>query len=745
MKQPEEQLEILSRGLVHIYNKEELEKKLKENRPLKVKAGFDPSRPDLHLGHSLLINKLRQFQELGHEVIFVVGDFTACIGDPSGQNKTRPVLSFEESQKNAQTYIEQAAKNNFEASKKLEHGSTKVFEFFKRLDSKKTTLVYNSKWFDKLSLKDFILDIASQFTLARQLERDDFKKRYTDEKPIALHELFYPLLQAYDSKELKADVELGGTDQLFNLLLGRELQKQYQQSPQVVLTLPLLKGTGKGTITIKWNRIHDLKAYLVYRKIKDRGENQKQLCEELNEDKSFKNDISLSSIKMKIENYRYLDTKSEGLKQYSKQSEEVYKEYKNNSIEQIEKVIEERKQQENWNIEGADKMSKSLDNAISFNEEPKEMYGKVMRISDERLADWWKLFTEGEEDLIELFKDKTINPKVKKEELAWLLVCSFYGEETASKEKEKWTKQFSKKELPEDISEYQDFLNEEPEDKALSNKPINKTNERIKQLEILSQVSIHIHKEKELLKKLKENRPLKLKAGFDPSQPDLHLGYSLLINKLRQCQELAANLKPEIELLEKEKTSKEREIGAAQLLKEIGLISSVNEARRKILEGAVKREGQKITDPHSKISLSKGDDILFSFGKRKFKRVNTKWDWIHNLKAYLVYRKMKDRGENKEQLCEELTEDKSFKNYISLSSIKMKIENYRYLDTKSEGLKQYSSQSEKVYKKYKNSSIEKVIEGIEKIEKVIKEIEKTEKVIEEIEKIEKAIEEIEKG
>ena len=649
MKQPEEQLEILSRGLIHIHKEKEFLNKLKENRHLKVKAGFDPSRPDLHLGHSLLINKLRQFQELGHEVIFVVGDFTACIGDPSGQNKTRPVLSFEESQKNAQTYIEQATKNNFEVSKKLASGSTKVFEFFKRLDPKKTKWNYNSKWLSQISLQKFILSICSKRTIARQLERRDFQARYKANEDIGLHEFLYPILQAYDSVELKADVEIGGTDQLFNLLLGRELQKQYQQSPQVVLTLPLLKGT---STIIKWDRI-----------------------------------------------------------------------------------------KENWNIEGADKMSKSLDNAISFNEEPKEMYGKVMSISDERLADWWKLFTEGEEDLIELFKDKKINPKVKKEELAWLLVCSFYGEETANKEKEKWTKQFSKKELPNDITECQDCLNQEQEDKALSNKLINKTNERMKQpeeqLEILSRVSIHIHKEKEFLNKLKENRPLKLKAGFDPSRPDLYLGYSLLINKLRQFQEPAANLKPEIELLEKEKTLLEREIGVAQLLKEIELVSSASEARRKILEGAVKKEGKKITDPHSKISLNRGDDILFSVGKRKFKRVNTKWNWIHNLKAYLVYRKMKDRGENKERLCEELTEDKSFKNYISFSSIKMKIENYRYLDTKSEGLKQYSNQCEKVYKKYKNSSVEKVIEEIEKIEKVIEEIEKIEKVIEEIEKIEK--------
>ena len=346
MRQPEEQLEILSRGLIHIYNEEELLKKLKENRPLKVKAGFDPSRPDLHLGHSLLINKLRQFQELGHEVIFVVGDFTACIGDPSGQNKTRPVLSFEESQKNAKTYIEQATKQNFEISKKLEPGSEKVFEFFKRLDFEKTKWVHNSKWLSQIPLQDFILSICSKRTIARQLERRDFRTRYKANEDIGLHEFLYPILQAYDSKELKADVELGGTDQLFNLLLGRGLQEQYQQSPQVVLTLPLLEGINK---TI-WKEIHDLKAYLVYKKIKDRRENKEQLCKELAKDKNFKNYISLGSIKLKIENYRYLN-EEKGLSNYSQQSKKIYEDYKNSSIEEIEEAITKLDTETNWNIE----------------------------------------------------------------------------------------------------------------------------------------------------------------------------------------------------------------------------------------------------------------------------------------------------------------------------------------------------------------------------------------------------------
>ena len=243
---PEEQYEILSHGSVDLINKKEFLDKLKLKRPLRVKAGFDPSSPDIHIGHALLINKLRQFQELGHEVFFIVGDFTACIGDPSGQNKTRPTLSFQEVKKNADSYFKQVTRKNFKTTKAGDESSGWLLDFFKRLDSKKTKLLYNSKWLDKISLRDFILSVSSKFTVARQLERNDFSLRYKTGKPIFLHEFFYPVLQAYDSMELKADIELGGTDQLFNLLLGRDIQEQFQQSPQVVLTLPLLEGAGWG-------------------------------------------------------------------------------------------------------------------------------------------------------------------------------------------------------------------------------------------------------------------------------------------------------------------------------------------------------------------------------------------------------------------------------------------------------------------------------------------------------------------
>ena len=212
---PEKQYEILSSGVVDLISKKELLSKLKQKKILKIKAGFDPSKPDLHIGHCVLIHKLCQFQELGHEVIFVVGDWTACVGDPSGQNKTRHALTFEEAQANAETYVQQATRENFRVTKILNENSQKVLSFFKRLDVKKTKWVYNSKWLDKISLRDFILSISSKFTVARQLERSDFSLRYKSGKPIGLHEFFYPVLQAYDSMKLSADVELGGTDSAF--------------------------------------------------------------------------------------------------------------------------------------------------------------------------------------------------------------------------------------------------------------------------------------------------------------------------------------------------------------------------------------------------------------------------------------------------------------------------------------------------------------------------------------------------
>ncbi|ERP89012.1 tyrosyl-tRNA synthetase [Marinobacter sp. ES-1] len=216
----DEALAIIKRGIDELIPEEDLIEKLKEGRPLRVKAGFDPTAPDLHFGHTVLINKLRQFQDLGHEVIFLIGDFTGMIGDPTGKSATRPPLTEEQVRQNAITYKEQV---------------------FKILDPAKTRVVFNSEWMGKMSAADMIR-LAGQYTVARMLERDDFTKRYRSEQPIAIHEFLYPLIQGYDSVELKADIELGGTDQKFNLLMGRILQKHYGQKPQAILTVPILEG-----------------------------------------------------------------------------------------------------------------------------------------------------------------------------------------------------------------------------------------------------------------------------------------------------------------------------------------------------------------------------------------------------------------------------------------------------------------------------------------------------------------------
>ncbi len=220
MKSVEEQLALIKRGAEEILVEAELVAKLQRGQPLRIKAGFDPTAPDLHLGHTVLINKLRQFQELGHQVIFLIGDFTGMIGDPSGKNATRPPLTREQELENPETYKAQV---------------------FKILDPAKTEVAFNSTWMDQLTPADFIR-LASQYTVARMLERDDFHKRYTGSQSIAIHEFLYPLVQGYDSVALKADVELGGTDQKFNLLMGRELQRAYGQESQVILTMPLLEG-----------------------------------------------------------------------------------------------------------------------------------------------------------------------------------------------------------------------------------------------------------------------------------------------------------------------------------------------------------------------------------------------------------------------------------------------------------------------------------------------------------------------
>lgn len=220
MKSVEEQLALIKRGASEVLVEDELRAKLERNKPLRIKAGFDPTAPDLHLGHTVLINKLRQFQELGHQVLFLIGDFTGMIGDPTGKNVTRQPLTREQVASNAETYKEQV---------------------FKILDRDRTQVMFNSSWMDKLGAADMI-QLAGKYTVARMLERDDFDKRYKSGQSIAIHEFLYPLVQGYDSVAMEADVELGGTDQKFNLLMGRELQRQHGQESQVIITMPLLEG-----------------------------------------------------------------------------------------------------------------------------------------------------------------------------------------------------------------------------------------------------------------------------------------------------------------------------------------------------------------------------------------------------------------------------------------------------------------------------------------------------------------------
>lgn len=219
--EPQEQLRLIRRGAVEILHEEELLGKLERQAPLRIKAGFDPTAPDLHIGHTVLIQKMKQFQDLGHEVIFLIGDFTGMIGDPSGRSETRRQLSRAEVFKNAETYKQQ---------------------IFKILDPQKTLIEFNSRWMEKMDAASLI-ELSAKYTVARMLEREDFKQRYRRQQSISIHEFLYPLIQGYDSVVLRADVELGGTDQRFNLLIGRELQREYGQEPQVILTMPLLEGT----------------------------------------------------------------------------------------------------------------------------------------------------------------------------------------------------------------------------------------------------------------------------------------------------------------------------------------------------------------------------------------------------------------------------------------------------------------------------------------------------------------------
>lgn len=316
-----EALELIKRGTNEIISLEELEKKLASGKKLRIKLGADPTAPDLHLGHTVILNKLKIFQDLGHQVVFLIGDFTAKIGDPSGRSETRPVMTDEKIAENVKTYTEQV---------------------FKILDKDKTEIVYNGKWLNALGITG-LLALAGKSTVAQMLVRDDFEKRYKEDKPISIVEFLYPLLQAYDSVELKADVELGGNDQKFNLLMGREIQRDYGLEPQVVITMPLLEGT-----------------------------------------------------------------------------------------------------------DGVKKMSKSYNNYIALNDLPKDMFGKIMSISDEMMYKYYELLTQADLKAV-----KEMHPKEAKLALAQEITERYHGKEAALAAREGFDKVFAKKDIPDDIEEYE--------------------------------------------------------------------------------------------------------------------------------------------------------------------------------------------------------------------------------------------------------------------------------------------------
>ena len=328
----EEQLEYLKKGAAEIIRLDDLRARLEHSRatgrPLRVKAGFDPTAPDLHLGHTVLIRKLKHFQDLGHTVIFLIGDFTSLIGDPTGRSVTRKPLTRAEIDQNSKTYTEQV---------------------FRILDRNKTEVRFNSEWLDKLDFEG-IIRLAAKFTVSQMLERDEFHKRFQAEQPISLHEMLYPLAQGYDSVALEADVELGGTDQRFNLLVGRELQRQSGKPPQIVLMMPIIEG-----------------------------------------------------------------------------------------------------------LDGVQKMSKSLGNAIGIHEPPQEMYGKLMSISDELMWRYWTLLTDLRPHEIEAMKSDVasgaLHPMEAKKRLARTITAGFHSEAAAHQADEDWAKQFQRKEMPTNAEE----------------------------------------------------------------------------------------------------------------------------------------------------------------------------------------------------------------------------------------------------------------------------------------------------
>jgi tyrosyl-tRNA synthetase len=328
-----EQMDVIRRGTSEIIPEEELVRKLEKSiaasSPLNIKLGCDPSRPDLHLGHSVVLRKMRQFQELGHKAILIVGDFTGMIGDPTGKNKTRPSLTLDDTRKNGQSYFEQASKI---------------------LDIDHVDIRYNSDWLAPMTFED-VIKLAARYTVARMLERDEFEKRYRSQEAISIHEFLYPLAQAMDSVAIRSDIELGGTDQKFNLLVGREIQREYGQQPQVILTMPLLEGT-----------------------------------------------------------------------------------------------------------DGVEKMSKSLDNYVAFNDTPEDMYGKTLSIPDGLILHWFRLVTDTPAARVEEIvagMQRGDNPRDFKRELARTIVSAYYSEDDARKAEEHFDRVIKNKMAPEDVEVFE--------------------------------------------------------------------------------------------------------------------------------------------------------------------------------------------------------------------------------------------------------------------------------------------------
>jgi tyrosyl-tRNA synthetase len=381
MNSIEEALQQIQRGADEILVESELIKKLKRGKPLKIKAGFDPTAPDLHLGHTVLINKLRQFQDLGHEVQFLIGDFTAMIGDPTGKSTTRPPLTREDVLENAKTY---------------EH------QVFKILDAQKTTVLFNSQWMGEMKATDMI-QLAAKHTVARMLERDDFNKRYKGGQSISVHEFLYPLVQGYDSVAMKTDVELGGTDQKFNLLVGRQLQESYGQEPQICLTMPILEG-----------------------------------------------------------------------------------------------------------LDGVQKMSKSLNNYIGITDEPNDMFGKIMSVSDELMWRYFELLSFRPMSEVAKFQrevEQGKNPRDVKFLLAEEIITRFHDADAASAAQQDFINRFAKGAIPDDLPEVPLTLAEDAIGVAAMLKQANLTSSTSESFRMIQQGAVKLDGEKV------EDKGLQLKKG----------------------------------------------------------------------------------------------------------------------------------------------------------------------------------------------------------------------------------------